>query len=124
MNTPAKKSKRSDSLVAPAPAAGDGQGAATVKKLYAVFSVGPMRDRTLLGVYPAATPLDACHLAQPCCYDFDPPWVDEYDGVKVYEVPASGSVALSRYVAGFVMRRVDWPGSRSTACQQCREWFK
>ena len=108
----------------PAPAAGDGQGGAGAKKIYAVFSVGPMQDRALLGVYHAATPLDACKLAQPCCYDFDPPSVDEYDGLNVYEVPATGSVAYSRYVAGFVMRRVDWPDERDNACSRCREMFK
>lgn len=108
----------------PPPAAGDGQPPASAKKIYAVFFSGPMHERTLVGCYTAATPLDACKKAYPCCFDFEEPFADEYTGVSVYEVPAEGSVAQSRYVRSYELRRVDWPQSRKDACDDCRRnWF-
>lgn len=120
---------------APPPAAGDGQGGAPVTKKYIVVTQGLMNEPVILGAYEVATPLDACKQAYPCCFDFELPCVDEYEGLSVYEVSRDCDVEkgdwfkwreghAAEYVQGYVTRRVDWPETRQEACAECRRaWF-
>lgn len=120
---------------APPPGHGDRQAGAATAKKYVVVTHSTINEPVILGAYEVATPLDACKKAYPCCFDFELPWVDEYEGLSVYEVSRYCDVPkgdwfkwrqshAAKYVQGYVTRRVDWPETRQEACAACRRaWF-